>query len=162
MRLNLNNKGSVPDWQDWRSILSNAISSHEKESIEKTCDDIIYCTEARFGQLSETNSKERWMELKQIIRISLDFKKKLECQGNVFYFWWSPPGAALCEERMVSTTGQYPSNGKVGRTLWPMFYRHLSDEWVILAKEVVLTSPGSSSKEVESPNLPQSGTRAHP
>ncbi|KAJ5751209.1 hypothetical protein N7533_008237 [Penicillium manginii] len=129
-------------WQNWRSVLSTAISSHGKESLERTRDGIMHRTEAKFGQMSTTGSKERQKELREIVWKCLEFKKKLECQGNLFYFWWSPPGAALREERMVSITEQYPTNGKVGRTLWPMFYRQLPDEWVILAKEVVITSPG--------------------
>jgi hypothetical protein len=139
--------------------LSNAISSHEKKGLEKTCDDIMQRTESKFAQGSATDSKERRKELRQIIRKCLDFKKRLECQGNLFYFWWSPPGAALREERMVSITGQYAANETVGRTLWPMFYRQLPDEWVILAKEVVLTTPGLS-KEIESSNLFQCNTPA--
>ncbi|KAJ6000846.1 hypothetical protein N7481_001255 [Penicillium waksmanii] len=142
-------------WQHWRSILSNAISSHEKEGLEKTCDEIMQRTESKLGHVSTTDSKERRKELRQIVRNCLDFKKRLECQGNLFYFWWSLPGAALCEERMVSVTGQYAANKTVRRTLWPMFYRELPDEWVILAKEIVLASQGSS-KGIESPKPFQS------
>ncbi|OQE19112.1 hypothetical protein PENSTE_c016G08909 [Penicillium steckii] len=97
-------------------------------------------SETKFGQLSVTESGERIKQLKKVISDCFEFKQKLESQGKFYYFWWSPSGLALREERMASITGTYPVGATVRRTLWPMFYRQLPDKWVILSKEVVVIS----------------------
>ncbi|KAJ5224171.1 uncharacterized protein N7469_007674 [Penicillium citrinum] len=137
-------------WQNWRSALSKATASLEKESLTAICNDIIQRNEVKFGQFSVMKSSERMKQLKKIVCDCFEFKQKLESQGKLYYFWWSPQGLALREERMVSNTGTYPVGATVRRTLWPMFYRQMPEEWVILTKEVVVMSIPKTLRQIES------------
>jgi len=145
-------QGPVAVWQNWRSALSKATASLGKESLTAICNDIMQRNEAKFGQFSITKSGERMKQLKKMVCDCFEFKQKLESQGKLYYFWWSPPGLAMREERMVSNTGTYPVGATVRRTLWPMFYRQMPEEWVILTKEVVVMSIPKTLRQTESSN----------
>ena len=140
--------------------MSNATASLEKENLQTTCNGIADKVELKFGKYSATESVERIKQLKKFIWGCVDFKRKLECQGNFFCFWWSPPGVAIREERMKNVARTCSANGKVRCTLWPMLFKQMPDAWVVLAKEIVIASEGCL-KGMETPSSIQSESPAN-
>ncbi|KAJ5086179.1 hypothetical protein N7532_010950 [Penicillium argentinense] len=149
-------------WQHWRSATSIAAASLDHTKLEETCDEIVQHFEAKFGHFAVTDETKRRSQLKHILWKCVTFKHKLERQGNTYCFWWSSSGMALREERMMSITGEYPPDGTVGQTLWPMLYRQTPNKWIIVAKEVVvISSPASYEEKAQEGLQPQiSGTPA--
>lgn len=137
--LKLTNLGPSHVWQHWRSATSNAQASLAHRKIEADCDRIVRMVERQFAHHSGTGYRRRTEELKSLLWQAVDFKKRLETQGDFHYFWWSSPYRSFRSEHMVSLTADDPSDEVVESSVWPMLYKSAPSGEVIVQKELVTT-----------------------
>lgn len=119
--------------------MSSAEASLKHETIEADCDRIVHMVEHRFAHHSETDYRKRAEELKSLLWRIIDFKKRLEGQGDFYYFWRSSLNRPFRSEHMVSLTADDPSDEVVESSVWPMLYKSVPGGEVIVQKELVTT-----------------------
>lgn len=136
---NLTGPGPSHVWQHWRSATSNAEASLAHERIDADCDRIVRRVEKRFAHHSATNYRKRTGELKSLLWQAIDFKKRLESQGDFYYFWRSSLNRPFRSEHMVSLTADDPSDEVVKSSVWPMLYKSVPGGEVIVQRELVTT-----------------------
>jgi hypothetical protein len=132
--------------------MSSASASLAKPDIEADCDRIAQSLEERFSHLSVTDTKLRTKQLKALLWQCIDFKRKLERQGDFYYFWWSSPGRRFREEHMTSLAAEDPVNDVVARSLWPLLFRAWPGGELVVEKELVTTSPGATHGSTDREN----------
>lgn len=99
--------------------MSRASVSLGKSDIDTDCNRIAKMVEGKFSHYSVTDTTRRTTKLKALLWQCIDFKKKLERQGNSYFFWWSSPGRRSREEHMTAITCEDPSNELVEQSFWP-------------------------------------------
>lgn len=138
-------------WRHWRIATSAASVSLASHQIEADCDHIVKFVESRFAQHSRTEFRARVRELKVLLAQCIEFKQRLERQGDFYYFFWGPPNRPFSEARMISLTADHPTDAVVESSVWPMLYKvNLKGDDIVVQKELVRTMPrhmNSSSDE---------------
>lgn len=107
--------------------------------IDADCDRIVRRIEHRFACHSGTDYRRRTEELKSLLWQAIDFKKRLESQGEFYYCWRSSLHRAFRSDHMISLTADDPSDEVVESSVWPMLYKSVPGGEVIVQKELVTT-----------------------
>ncbi|KAJ5573353.1 uncharacterized protein N7459_007780 [Penicillium hispanicum] len=125
--------------QHWRTAMSSALLSLAKPVLVETCNRIAGIMEARFSRYSGTSAATRTRQLKDLLWEFVEFKSKLERQGQIYHFWWMVPGMTVQGESMESLTGQYGIDEIVEICLWPLLSTSLAteDEPTVVGKAIV-------------------------
>lgn len=135
--------------------MSRASASLAKSDIDADCNRIAQSVEDKFSHYSVTDTTRRMVQLKALLWQCIDFKKKLERQGDFYFFWWSSPGRRFREEHMKALTCEDPPNELVERSLWPMLFKARLGGDLVVEKELVRTCPRIPRGSMDKENFPR-------